>query len=293
MPPAKKRKLGDLYVIGKQVTFDDELGDPIVVWIQKLNSTEIDACLVRANAKRAMAERYADDPDSVAYLDTYAEVLKFDSHSLLVEIAIQEDLADKRQQATAKLEHSEEWGGDDDLVSSLVAAWEGDEETGLVALKDVYAEGPESDNPLYQEAKDVYDQLDKFDSQVEAAIVDEKDALIRDLATTSMAELTDIVTRKMLKRKATGIFVDEYKLASLWEAVRDDDNRKDRYFDKPDDLTTLQDEVLKRLRLEYDMLEVTTAEGKGLPGNPASSDSSAPPETPETEASSGPLVATR
>lgn len=292
MPPAPKRKLGDLFVIGKQVVFnDDSDSDPIVVWVQKLNSAEIDEALTRANAKRAMTEKWAADPESVSYLNQYAEVLNFDNRATLVEILIQEDLIEAKQQFIAQLNTSEKWAGEDDLMAGLVTAWIGDPDNGLVSMQAVYAEGPESENPLYEEAKAIYDQLEAFDREVDELTEAERERLIGDFQDVHDEELRHEVTERLMKRKATTIFVDEFKLACLLGAVRDDTNRKVKYFENTAEILALQDEVKDRLQAEYDALEVSSAEGKGSRATPDSSDSSAAPETPATEGSSTPQAA--
>ena len=56
----KRRRLGDLYVRGRELAPDDGSGEPVKIWVAKLNEVDREAALRRANATKA---RYLIDID--------------------------------------------------------------------------------------------------------------------------------------------------------------------------------------------------------------------------------------
>src|SRR3954469_5704211 len=61
---AQARRLGDLFVVGREVTFDDGQGAPISVYVRKLNTSEHERALRRANSERSKVLAAKTDKDS-------------------------------------------------------------------------------------------------------------------------------------------------------------------------------------------------------------------------------------
>ena len=70
----KRRRLADLYVRGKEVELNDGSGEPVVVWLHKLNGVDRESCLRRANAAKARFMIEADHEDSETFQAMYAQV---------------------------------------------------------------------------------------------------------------------------------------------------------------------------------------------------------------------------
>ena len=76
-------------------------------------------------------------------------------------------------------------------------------------------------------------------------------------------------------------------MCELWLSVRDPENHNIRYFETREEIEHLSLEVRGTLLDEYRSISIDLVEGKELPAEATFSDSSTPPESPETEPSSG------
>lgn len=286
MTATKRRRLGDLYVLGKPLTLDDGNG-PVDVWLQKINPVEHEDSLRRAGQARAVHLSYVRDKTSDMFISAAQDTRDFASHDSLVATAISRNLVDFMNRTEAEIAAEEEWSKDD-YLQALVDRWQGDELNDDLGLKAVFAKHPED-----PEAKRVHDELARYEAQVEKIVAPERERLLEDWKDAPLDELIDIATEKLLERRADNVFMQEAEIWQLYYAVRLPENHSKRYFDDVDEVRVLEEPVRTELLMHYALLTVGVTEGKGSEGIPVSSPSSEPSEPEATEVSSGPLVAAR
>lgn len=270
----KRRRLSDLYVVGKEITFDDGQGAPITIWLQKINSVEHDSCMRRAAAARAAHLASRKNKESEEYKAIYGEVTDFANRETLIDLIIREELSQRRLRIEAEIGAEAEWS-DDEYLQGLYDSWND-------GLKDDYARNP--DDP---EAKRVFEELKRFTMAVEKAVEGERKALLKDYESTSEEELHERAVEFFIKHTASTAFMDEYDLQQIYYATRLPEKHTQRYFETIDEIRALASEVKEKLFEEYRNLTVGVVEGKSLEETPTSSPSSEPSEQEETANSSG------
>lgn len=279
----KRRRLSDLYVRGKEMTVDDGSGDPVVVWLQKLNEVERDAILRRANAAKARYLLECEHEEGELFVATLASVHDYLDHDGMVNIIIAEALTKARQRIEAQMSSDEETWGKDDKIKALLDEWVGtDEEPGMAAK---FAEDENDPAALRVKA-----EIDEYEAELDVAIKSEQSRMEREYDTTPDLELSRLATREVLKRRGDEVFMKEWMRQQTFYCVREPDDHQKHYFGTVAEVDDLHDQVREYLERQCNMLFVDLAEGKDLPENPASSTSSEP--TPEGEASeaSGPVA---
>lgn len=279
----KRRRLGDLYIRGKEIKIDDGTGDPVVIWIQKLNEVERDAVLRRSNAAKARYVLECAHEESELFVSTFASVHDYLDHDGMVNVIIAEDVAKARQRLEAQMTSDEEGWGKDDKIKSLLDEWVGtDDEPGLAAA---YAE--DENDPA---ALRVKGEIEAYEVELERAVKEEQERLAREYDTAPDLELNRGATREVLKRRAEDVFMKEWLRQQSFYCVREITDHQKRYFGTVAEVDDLHDNVREALERQCNSLFVDLAEGKDSPETPASSTSSEP--TPEAEASepSGPVA---
>jgi hypothetical protein len=279
----KRRRLSDLYIRGKEVKIDDGTGDPVVIWVQKLNEIERDTVLRRANAAKARYLLECEHEESELFVSTFASVHDYLDHDATIDTIISEDLINARQRFEAQMTADENGWGKDDKIRRLLDEWVGtDDEPGLAAK---FAEDENDPAALKVKA-----ELEAYDAELEAAVKDERDRLARAYDDTPDMELNRFATREVLKRRGDEVFMKEWMRQQTFHCVREPDDHQKRYFSTLAEVDDLHDTVREALERQCNSLFVDLAEGKDSPASPASSTSSEP--TPEAEASepSGPVA---
>jgi len=279
----KRRRLGDLYVRGKEIKIDDGTGDPVVIWIQKLNEIERDAVLRRANAAKARYLLECEHEESELFVGTLASVHDYLDHDGMVNVVISEDVAKARQRFEAQMAADEEGWGKDDKIKSLLDEWVGtDEEPGLAAT---FAEDENDPSALR-----VKGEIEAYEADLDRAVKEEQERLAREFDSTPDMELSRLATREVLKRRGEDVFMKEWLRQQTFFCVREPDDHQKRYFGSMPEVDDLHDTVREALERQCNSLFVDLTEGKGSPASPASSTSSE--LTPEEEASedSGPVA---
>jgi len=297
---AKKRRLGDLFVVGGPFVITDPKGS-VEVWLQKPSEIDDESILRRSNARKARFIRDADDLDSELYLSEYASVRSFGVREVLVGLAISEDLLRARARITAETQAEDEWS-EEGYFQGLIDAWNGDPEdaSNLGGLMAVWAAGEDQDDPRWAEAVATQGALERFSNQVENQVDAEETRLRRDwgegqddyeITPQLDAKLYDIVTRHMVQRTGEELFFTEYVRQQLYYSVREFDNHGQRYFSDVSEIDDLDHDVKLALSGALNALIVPADEGKDSEGITASSPSSEQPETEAESTSSGPEVA--
>jgi hypothetical protein len=279
----KRRRLGDLYVRGKEVKVDDGAGDPVTIWLQKLNEVERESILRRSNAAKARYLLECEHEEGELFVSTMASVHDYLDHDGMVDVIIAEEVAKTRQRTEAQMSTDEEGWGKDEKIKALLDEWVGtDEEPGLAAK---FAE--DENDPV---ALRVKGEIETYEAELEAEVKVEQERLQREYDSTPDMELSRLATREILKRRADEVLMKEWMRQQTFYCVREVDDHRKRYFGTVAEVDDLHDNVREFLERQCNMMFVEPSEGKDLPETPASSISSEP--TPEEEVSepSGPVA---
>jgi hypothetical protein len=274
-----KRRLTDLWVTGRELILDDGDGDPLVVWLQKVNPGEATDTQRRCDAARARVLSVRSQPDAYEYQALQGSVVAYsDDPAELVKFLLGEDRVKAQRSQEAQLANEEEWSKDN-YLQGLRDAWDDD-------LQRRWLE----DNADVEGAR-VHDELERFTDEVKARVDDDMEALTTTmLATTTFSDLQDRMVGRLLEIDGTQAWLNELYRCQLYYGVREPDDHKKLYFVDRDEVDQLSTATFGRLRTAYDNLEVDVAEGKGSRPDQASSPSSEPPNEVPAETSSG-LVA--
>jgi hypothetical protein len=281
----KRRRLGDLYVRGKEVSVNDGTGDPVLIWLQKLSEVERDAVFRRATAAKTRYMLESQHEESELFASVLGSVLDYIDRDGRVSIIIGEELAKARERVEEQLTADEDGWGKDDKIKGLIDAWAGtDDEPGLAAT---YAED-EAD----PEALRVKAELDAFEVAVEAGVDQERQRLERDWSDAPDNDLARFATREVLKRRADETFMREYMRQQVFYCVRDLEDHHSRYFGTVGEVDDLDDRIRQFLEQQCVALTVSLMEGKDSPASPASSNSSEPTSEVEVSEDSGLAIVT-
>lgn len=270
---AKARRLTDLYVVGKEVTLNDGAGDPIKVWVQKLNPVDHEAAVRRSGALRSrVLSLHAGDENPMV------EEIRSDAYDLgedgLVEYLITEDLGKKRMAVEGEFAAEEEWSKND-YLQGLRDAW-------VDTLAQRYAE-----NSGDEEANSCLDELKRFAAAVNASVDSHAEAMRRDYSDKSLEQLIEQAVERMLQVRADMAWLSEYRKCEIWLSVRDHANHNEKYFTSREEVDQLTQEVVLILATAYREITLDGTEGKDSEETPSSSQSSEQPAEGETAASSG------
>lgn len=280
---AKRRKLQDLYITGREVEVTGPNGSE-VVWIQKVTSVEQEAILRKANAARARVLMYRNDRDSEEYQSQYSEVADFGDRDFLISYLIQNDLNELRASREAELAAEEKWATDN-YLEGLRDAWEGTDDTD--GLKQVWLKDP--DDP---EASRVYRVLKEFAEEADKLIEPEAEFLKKQYEDVADEEVMHKVVCQFLESKADSAWMRESARSEVFYAVRLQEDHTKQYFESRSEVDLLHPDVLGQLARAYQELRVDPVEGKGSAGTGDSSLSSEESAPEETEPSSGLQVVT-
>lgn len=274
-----KRHLSDLYRIGKEVTLTDGRGEPVVIWLQKLNQNDAQIALKKANAAKARVMASLRDKESEEYASLASIADEYDRDSL-IEFLVQAKLAKIEPAREAELaegdEENNEWAKEG-YLEGLRQSWD-------EGLSQKYAEDPED-----PEAKRVFDELKRFAAQLERRLELEGESIRKDYEAKDESVLRKLVLDQLTETQCDMAWVSEFKKAEIWLCVRDPED-KSRYFESREEVDALYQETVARISEEYRNLSVEVIEGKDLPETPTSSLPSEQSEKEEISDSSGPKV---
>ena len=115
----KRRKLSDLYVVGKEIIFDDGSGEePVAVWISKISPIEQRNAVDAAASERARVLLFKrlpeDDATRLRFRDQLAE-MDGENRDTLVEFLISAKMYEAELSAESRLGAEEPWSKDDYL----------------------------------------------------------------------------------------------------------------------------------------------------------------------------------
>jgi hypothetical protein len=275
----KARRLADLYVVGQMIKIDDGQGDPVEVWLQKLNPIEQEKAMRQANAARSRFLSIRKNMDSDEYQSLNSQVYDVGDKQQLIEYLIAPEMGKLAVARESEISEEEEWSKDN-YLQGLRDAWEGDDDTP--GMYERYHTDPED-----PEAKAVFEGLKKFTLQVEKSLEGEKKALIRDLEGRDIDKLREDVLVQLIDVQADIEWMKEFRQAEVYYAAREPSDHKRRYFNGREEVGELSMEVQTRLLEAYRSLSVDVIEGKDLQATDDSSPSPEQPSQVETVPSSG------
>ncbi len=252
MPSVERpRRLTDLYQTGKQVTIGDSEG-AVTVYMAKPNDLENRKAIEKAQGARVThlaLRKNPDDPRRAQYEDQiYAYGL--DDRMNLINIVISEAVGEAVGSATERIAAEPAWADDDYLIG----------------LREAWTSGLENEftmNPEDEEARKVFDELMRFESEVEDDIESVKADLVESMDIRSTEELTEQAVVRLIEIDANNVWTEAYMRWRLYYAVRDNDNRTQRYFESIVEIETLDPRVFGILVDHFEDVVTTNSEGKG------------------------------
>lgn len=272
----KKKRLSDLYVVGRELTFGDD-DDQVTVFMKKMNPIDQESAIRKANSARSRMLSILRDRDSDEYFAVLGQTEDIGNHEALVEFVIASKLMDFRQAREAELAAEEEWAKDN-YLQGLRDAWEDE-------LKEVHFTKPTD------ESTRVLAELTRFDEAVNALVVAEHDELFHTYSKRTDDELRKNAADAMISMAADTTWVREFRKAEIFYSVFEED-KKTRYFEDFEEIDGLSTEVIIRLMEAYRNLEMDPIEGKFSRGTASSSQPSDQPAPEATTNGSGPVDAT-
>lgn len=266
----KKRKLADLFVVGREIVFDDGGGEPVTIWLQKLNPVEHETAMRRAAAARARVLSGRNEAELEMAQD---EAVQFGRDGW-IEFLASDALGRKIAVLESELASEEEWSKDN-YLQGLKDAWD-------ATMERILEEEPEDPSALK-----VRDELERFRVALEQRIEGERANLIKDYESKADEDLERRVVDRLIATRGDLAWLSEFRKCEIWLATRETEDHSFRYFAEREDVDNLSQPVLMRLLNEYQDLSVDPLEGKGSGAIPSSSPSSESPAKEETETSSG------
>lgn len=279
----RKRRLSDLYVRGKEIQIDDNTGDPVTVWLQKLNEVDRESVLRRAHAAKARFLIDADNEESDAFHAQYDKAREFGERAGLISLIVANDVAKARVRIEAQLATNEDTWGKDNYLQGLVDAWLGDDHNpGLVHTAE--------EDPDDPEATRVKAEINRYEAEVAEAVKAEVAAHEADWEQRTDDQCWRAAAHKLVERDGENAFSLAYQRQVLFYSVREPKDHTQRYLGTVAEVDDLDDQIRAHIIEQFNALMVPPAEGKDLRASPDSSLSSASPE--ETPESSGLEAAT-
>lgn len=236
--------------------FDDGTGDPVTVYIRKLNPVDQETAFRRANAARARSLIAARDPDSDEATAFLGQAMDVGGRDELISFLNASKIATFRETKEAEIGDDEEWKKDD-YLQGLYDAWN-DGLDQVHALND-------ADDPTFADAVRVFSEMQRFSEQVDELVRDEDDRLKESFSSTSLAELQETVADELVVLNGDSIWVREYRRCQVWLCTRTPEDHGKRYFGSREEVNELPGEVYGRLVEELTTLTVEVPEGKDLP----------------------------
>lgn len=302
----KQRRLGDLYVVGTPVKITGQHGDTLV-WMQKLDPVDHDACVRKAKAGRAAARALYKDETSEEYLELIDTIDSVSREALIEQIIGPErDRLLESIRSEMMLGPDSDWAKDD-YLSGLYDEWSS-------TLQARYEDDPDDVDALR-----VLGEFDRFEKEMEEVAKPQVEALVALWTDTPHERLREKAIESLIDRRLQERWLDEFVRAEVWLSTREpcsgceaeieealrrraageppesqenlhQDPHPTYYFKDRTEVDRLEPIVRNHLETVYLQLSVDPTEGKDLPETGASSGSSDSSDTEATPASSGPAA---
>lgn len=247
-----RRRLTDLWVIGKELVInDDDSQDPVTVWVSKLVPAEEAEVRQRATAARSkiLLKRQLQESDP-EYVEEVTDIEGFDNRDGWIEFLSAEKKHQIELSQEAELASEKPWS-ENGYYDGLRESWD-------TEMKLRYMTDPEGD----AEALEVYNALKPFADELNRRTEKEIEALKRDFDNEDDASLRRKVTDRLLEASADYAWYIESKKWELFYAIREPDDHKRKYFVSKEEIDYLDNRVVQRLLEAYTSLLVDSTEGK-------------------------------
>jgi hypothetical protein len=249
----QRRRLIDLYTTGREVTMtDDGDGDPIVVYLSKLNDLEQKKCVEKsasARAKLLLMQKDRTDPGRDMYKEQLEAFEIADDTESLIRLIAAPQMAEIEQSIESRVAHEDIWTKNG-LLDALREAWEG-------GLEDEFLKDME-----HPDAKRVHGELLKFAQQVEEEVQAAYEDIAHSLRQRPHDDLMDEAVDRLLEVEGNARWIEEYVRWRLFYAVRDPENHRVKYFESRDEVDLLDSRVVDYLNELYEAMSVGGLEGK-------------------------------
>lgn len=274
---AKRRKLEELFAKGYEVRFNesgvnygDPLPDDLVIWVTPPSPLQREQAVRNAQAARArVLLQVKRDPDSVAATVNEHIVSEMDLEEL-VEYISQLNDAEQQQEATRNVLSREDWK-DIDALRDAMRQWE--------------EAGSPTDDPEWEDLL-ARDQM--FGDEVTEEMVRIAAAERESLKMLSRGDLESRVLEKRYDIVGNQTFMETYQNELVFYSCRDNDDRRELFFEDVEDMRSFPDEVQEALLAAFAKFITEVGEAKNSPRVADGSEQSAPPEKQETSEPSTP-----
>jgi hypothetical protein len=254
-----RRRLTDLYVLGKEVSFSDgaEGEEPIVVWLSKLSPIEQRDAADNATGARAkiLSLRSKDKSDAterqLAVYEEQLEDLGISDKDSMIEYLISTKLQQALQSNENRIGSEGEWA-ENNYLDALQKAWN----------DGIYEEYAKDSNEENDEAQRIYKELLRFSEEVQAATEEDKVNLVAEYEFSTDEELHKLVLDRTIEAEADFAWVNEFSRWQAFYAVRFAEEHKVRYFEDREEVDALDPKILNQILSEYTAMTVETTEGK-------------------------------
>lgn len=249
---SKRRRLSDLYVVGrKEVLSDGE--NEIEVWVQKISPLDQRKAMDMAHAARSkvMAAKNApDDDEQRKVVETEAEWDGFTAErDQMIQFLTMSDVAKSRQSHEAEIASEGEWAKND-YYNGLREAW-------MSEMKERFDADPDD-----KEASQVFKELSRFMEEVDRRVNKDRKSFARGYAQTPDETLKRKVIDGLIDAEGDQVWVGEFRKAQLYYAVRDPEDHTALYLEGPDEIDMLDPRIGRQLFDAFDELMVDQVEGK-------------------------------
>lgn len=254
MTTTKRRRLGDLYVKGTSVVFEDTTGagDDVAIWVQRLVPFEVTQCAEKAAAAQAMWTllkfKDASDEKRLAILAKADYDNMLDQRTDMIDFLIAGDVLEAQSSCESELAEEEEWAKDS-YLDGLRESW-------LDKYKKEHHTEPTP------ESEKVWAELCRFSDKVDELVDRERVKLRRDYAKKSNETLREEVVDKLIAQQGNATWLQEYTLWEVFFSCRDSEDHRQRYFHDIDEVRLLDDEPLVRLVEAINELNIQPQEVK-------------------------------
>lgn len=253
MNAVKKRKLSDLFRKGQDFTISDGENE-VTVYVRKLNPSEEETAVRKANAARARYLASCKDHESETFLATLSDLLDFDYEALL-DYASADELVRLAGAIEEEYASADEWANED-YLQGLYETWE---EGGL---KDRYFEDDDKED---EEAQKVWAEIERYNKGLEDLLDKERQKIKREYSKMPEDELRDMMAERISKMQADLVWLVEHHKWEVYLGTRDSADKKTQYFDSRDEVDELAEEVLEQLVNAYRKMTVEVDQGKDSP----------------------------
>lgn len=247
----KRRRLGDLYMVGQVIELNDNTGDdPIEVYLQKISPIEQrDAADYGTKARASiLSMKNAPIEEKVLYEDQLGD-MGLEHREDFIDFLASSRIDELRLSAEQRIAAEDGWAKDD-YLNSLQQAWND-------GVRDTWVS---TDDDL--EANRIYDELKRYTDEVDKALEVDKQDVYSEFDLIETDELRTKVIDKIIEMEADFAWMNEFSFYQAFYATRDPENHDERYFESIDEVKCLDTRILAEIIGAYREMTVEGVEGK-------------------------------